>query len=293
MFIIYVGIASLRMKHVQEFESKSYALCREFKTSNTFVYQPVILTEKTKLLLLNIYVAKLRKLVQPRNLAPGREDPLFIAYNGASELLPGRLVQAYFRRKLNISVTITTIRGIIETEAAERLATGAITEQQRSAINSINGHSSIIANEYYVRTDMDAIVARGRAAMGEPSSGAAPLLHCDARSPPSTPAYPVDEWGLDHPDRYKTEGKARWTAEETDYLLAVADHLQSERGGHSYSRIMSDCLKRIKEDPSTRRIFHQRHIMSTDRLRAGYREPAAARASSVVAATALMPYADI
>jgi hypothetical protein len=260
------GVESLQYRHVQQFVNDGYALSGNFKTAETYVYQPVILSPLTKRLLLEVYIPFLRPLVQPtRSSSPARDDPLFLSYNGGSTVLPGRLVSAFFRRTLSISITITTIRGMIETDVAERLARGEISEAGRNAILEVNGHSQAIATEYYVANQFETTTRLAADAYGlasvVPSIG------------PIAPLE-VEQWGIDHPDRSITHdnSRARWTSEEKDYLLAVADDIISECGGTAPARLMSSCLKRIKEDQSTRRIFHRRHIMTTDRLRTGYRQ---------------------
>jgi hypothetical protein len=259
------GIASLKMKNIQEFTADGFALSSEFKTAATYVYQPVILAPATKRLLLEVYVPILRPMVEPvRQGNANRDDPLFLLYSGKSGILPGRLVQAFFRRTLDILLTITAIRGMIETEAEERLSRGEITQAERNSILDVNGHSGTVANEFYVRNEARNVAMQASGAFG--LSGLVPSMG------PVAPME-VEQWGLDHPDRAITsDRRARWTTEERDYLHAVIDAITSERGGAHHPRLMAACLRRIKEDKSTRRIFHKRHIMSTDRLRAGYRQ---------------------
>ena len=259
------GIASLKMKNIQEFTADGFALSSEFKTAATYVYQPVILAPATKRLLLEVYVPILRPMVEPvRHGDTNRDDPLFLLYSGKSGILPGRLVQAFFRRTLDILLTITAIRGMIETEAEERLSRGEITQAERNSILDVNGHSGTVANEFYVRNEARNVAMQASGAFG--LSGLVPSMG------PVAPME-VEQWGLDHPDRAITsDRRARWTTEERDYLHAVIDAITSERGGAHHPRLMAACLRRIKEDKSTRRIFHKRHIMSTDRLRAGYRQ---------------------
>ena len=259
------GVESLKYRHVQQFANDGYALSGNFKTAESYVYQPVILSPLTKRLLLEVYIPFLRPLVQPTRSVPARDDPLFLSYNGGSTVLPGRLVSAFFRRTLGISITITTIRGMIETDVAERLARGEISEAGRNAILEVNGHTQAIAKEYYVANQFESTTRLAADAYGlasvVPSIG------------PIAPLE-VEQWGIDHPDRSiaHDNSRARWTSEEKDYLLAAADDIITECGGIAPARLMKNCLVRIKEDQSTRRIFHKRHIMTTDRLRTGYRQ---------------------
>jgi hypothetical protein len=260
------GVESLQYRHVEQFISDGYALSGSFKTAETYTYQPVILAPLTKRLLLEVYIPFLRPLVQPqRGGSPARDDPLFFTYSGTSTVLPGRLVSSFFRRKLDIMITITTIRGMIETDVAERRARGEISEEGRNAILEVNGHSQAIAKEFYVTNQFETTTR-----LAAEAYGLASLV------PSMGPIAPleVEQWGIDHPDRsvINDKSRARWTPQEKEYLLAVADDIICECGGVAPERLMKNCLQRIKEDQSTRRIFHKRHIMTTDRLRTGYRQ---------------------
>jgi hypothetical protein len=257
------GIETLKIKHVDEFEKKGYALNNEFKTSETFKYQPVLLSSITRSLL-NIYLTWLRPSVSPKNAQPRPDDLIFLNFDGSNFTNISRLVSSYFRMKAGLKITTTTLRGIVETECARRRDCGEITEAQRTSISVIVGHGDKTAKDDYVRTDLDADVKRARLAFGVDMES----VVVEESLPSLLPK--VDEWGTDHPDRENT-GRARWTTEEKEYLQSLADSLLAENNELYKDRIVSECLKRIKADRTTRRIFHARHILDGGRLRAGYR----------------------
>jgi hypothetical protein len=259
------GVETLQMKHVDEFDKKGYALNKNFKTQETFVYQPVLLSTITRALL-NVYVIVLRPSVIPKNSKPRPDDLLFLSFSGAPFINLSLLVASYFRKKAGLRMTTTTLRGIVETECAARCAAGEISEAERTSISVIVGHSNKTAKDVYVRTDLDADVKRARLAFG------VDMESVDVEGEVSLPSLlpKVDEWGTEHPDRGNT-GKARWTAEEKEYLQSLAESLLAENNELYKDKLMSECLKRIKADRDTRCIFHARHILDGGRLRAGYR----------------------
>ena len=67
-------------------------------------------------------------------------DPLFL--NAAGEQFDGlgRRVQAFFEKR-GLSISVTTLRGVVETHAEQALNNGDISVRQRKAIHGILGHS--------------------------------------------------------------------------------------------------------------------------------------------------------
>ena len=237
-----------------ELMAVGYATANDFKNAMTFKLQAVIFGEKVKELFI-LYVTKLYKLVS-KTQEPQYEDPLWLTYDGAAECNIGRLVSRFFENELNIHITTTTIRSVVETTSAQQLENGSISVAQRAAVTAVNTHSSVIANDHYVRTELGRTVQLAKEAFagGIAVPAASPL-------PPPLP----EVWGADHPDGPDVQ-RARWTAAEKQYLKQVHAALLTAA---TKPRILSLCLRRIREDPCARAIFHVRHVMSTDRLKAG------------------------
>ncbi len=81
----------------------------------------------------------------------------------------------------------------------------------------------------------------------------------------TTSAPPL--WGVDHPQFSKENPKrVPWTAEETAYIGAWIDSQPAEV---SRERLATRCLAAIRKDPSAQRIFHQHHVLGSERLRNG------------------------
>jgi hypothetical protein len=75
---------------------------------------------------------------------------------------------------------------------------------------------------------------------------------------------PIDAmWGTEHID-YDKAGKASWSMEE---ILYIQDWFHSNR--YMEGQKCAALLKHIRSDKNAMPIFHQRHILKTDRLRAG------------------------
>ncbi len=107
------------------------------------------------LLLLRLYLDYIRP-----NILTQPNDPLFIGQSGG-RLRMGRLLTAYFKRKLSLSISSTTIRSIIETEAEGLLSTGDISSAERASVLSINGHTGATSAKYYQKRSLVEDAAAG------------------------------------------------------------------------------------------------------------------------------------
>ncbi len=255
------GIATLKLQHLGELKVKGYALNRQFKTAKQFMFQPVILSDLARPMI-QLYLEHVRPMVVPatRALHPG--DALWLNFEGEPYVNIGRLPLEYFRDQMGLRITTTTLRSMLETETQQKKDAGLITDAERDAICTVVGHSNATAHDYYVRMDMDVTVQNARRAYGM----TAVLGELEEAQP-----YVVEEWGTEHPDRYQT-GRCRWTHDEIDYLDSLANAILAENRALYAGRLMSECLRRIRADPETRRIFHARHVFDSARLRGGYRQ---------------------
>jgi hypothetical protein len=73
---------------------------------------------------------------------------------------------AFFNKSLNLHITSTTIRSLMETHADKMMKRGEITEEERTAVMTINGHSSSTTRNYYIRQDRAANIRNSRAIFG-------------------------------------------------------------------------------------------------------------------------------
>jgi hypothetical protein len=124
------------------------------KTGVQYGFQPVTMSEIT-LLLLALYIDYIRP-----NFLTEPNDPLFIGQSGA-KLRMGRLLTAYFKRKLSLNISSTIIRSLVETEAEGLLSSGAISSAERASVLSINGHTGATSVKFYQKRSLVEDVAAG------------------------------------------------------------------------------------------------------------------------------------
>ena len=81
----------------------------------------------------------------------------------------------------------------------------------------------------------------------------------------------VADWGSDHPAYGKMETeRANWTEQEIGYIVNCCERIVREKPEWKKT-IVAKCLRAIEKDPEAIKIFHKRHVLGSDRLRAGYR----------------------
>lgn len=104
----------------------------------------------------------------------------------------GNKVTAFFTQQLQLHITTTAIRSLVETTVDMAVKEGKVTEQQQKSVQSINGHTSQIARDYYIRQDRAQDVHLARIALAQATSSALPhglpLLRPPAVAQPFHPA---------------------------------------------------------------------------------------------------------
>ena len=121
-----------------------------FKTNYKYGFQPISVCDKTKQLL-KLYLTYLRPKAAKGYRLTRPKSPLFITWNGDIDEGIGRKVTSFFEDKNDLHMTSTAIRGLMETSAEEALLHGHITASQRASVSSINGHSSAVVKDYYLK----------------------------------------------------------------------------------------------------------------------------------------------
>jgi hypothetical protein len=156
------GIAQLSASAYDEFISSGYALAQKFKTSSTFGFQPVALSEKSCKLVMMYY--QLFRPVAEMN-AKQKCNRMWLNWNGTAmdngEL--GKHLTSFFKSQLQLHITTTTIRAIVETAAEDALKKGIIDGIKRAAISNVNGHSGATTQRHYVKNSRISDVHDGRA----------------------------------------------------------------------------------------------------------------------------------
>jgi hypothetical protein len=288
------GVMDMKYHQLQDLLHDGYANSTKFKTAQAFQYQSVT-SSGTFDFLLRIYAMHVRTCVVPLEENPAA--PLFLTYHGQPEDRLGKRLTTFFKRTMELHVTTTAIRSLVETMTDKMYIKGKITKEGKESVQHINGHSSRITQDYYVRRDQANMVAQARDVFSTPGTHAHPHL-CEKDLPhvqvlPRSPESAEEvrgwaqhqgcasagwarndrleaaNWGTAHPDYQSGGKKARWTTEEVQYIRRWCEH---DHGGYMYStNIVARCLAHILSDRAALPIFHPNHVLDSARLRHGYR----------------------
>jgi len=277
-----------------------------FKTNYKYGFQPISVCDKTKQLL-KLYLTYLRPKAAKGNRLTRPKSPLFITWNGDIDETIGRKVTSFFEDKNDLHMTSTAIRGLMETSAEEALLRGHITASQRASVSSINGHSSAVVKNYYLKIRARKDVQNARDAVRAFDT---PIANTDNRDNSIIVGnhlenhyddmaidedesdanainddsadledhllggYQITEyadWGTEHPDYNKPVGsKANWSKAELSYIRKSAKEMFTSNPRKT--NIVARILLKIKSDPLALPLFHARHVLKSDRLRPGYNQ---------------------
>jgi hypothetical protein len=139
-------MASLQLKDSHQMLDRGYATTDKFKTRQKFQLQPVTLSlECTSIF--QFYLKHIRPQVA-RSSDP--EDPLWLSYNGKIGK-PGLCVKNFFKKTMQLTISTTGIRDLVETEVAKLSDQGRISTSVRNAVMSINGHGGQTTQDYYIQ----------------------------------------------------------------------------------------------------------------------------------------------
>jgi len=155
------GVESLKLDQGLEMAEFTFAMSDAFKTRSKYGYQPVTVGQTSRPLLLT-YLERVRPQVSLSNNA-GRE-PLWLTFHGQPEMGVGRRVSSFFMRTLKLTITITSIRALVETEMQQKVLEQKATPVMCDAVKNINGHSSATVQAHYILQQRRADVYNSRAA---------------------------------------------------------------------------------------------------------------------------------
>lgn len=289
------GLTSLSFKQAKELVEEGQATTNKFKTNIKYGYQ-VVLVNDCILPLIQIYLKHFRPKIIQHDVENMSEPhaPLWLNFDGTQDDKIGRRVTNFFQRHLHIHINTTRIRGLVENESQAMFNTGKITQEQRTSIQNLNGHTSQITTDYYLKTSRLSDGNNVRNVLlteddRNEASNVSNLLENDNDMAP-TPTQSVtpnrldfnedidnqysvfmnSSWGKDHPDYTRSrDDRAQWTSDEIDYIAnwIETSNLTNIKGNNVASR----CLKHILKDNYARRIFHARHIINSGRFAHGVR----------------------
>jgi hypothetical protein len=271
------GLQSLQLKHADKLLEQGFVLSKSFKTKGSWLYQPVTISKQSGKLL-RYYVTKLRP--QVCNVV-SQNDPLWVNWYGNAELDIGSLVTKYFRKHLDLHITTTTIRSLVETQAQELFEQGVITQADRESISNINGHSSRIARMYYVERDRVKDVCNTRnlfrhivATEDNAPDSCFNAVEFGGVEWPKQAIHDYCNWGVQHPDYTKNTKRAKWSRAELEYICDWMKGRLLTKVKHGNLQTVSALWYYITRGPGKEQaqlIFHSNHILDSARLRHGYR----------------------
>jgi hypothetical protein len=304
------GLNDMRVDQYKNFRDEGHAETNKFKTKAAHGYQFVIVGSISFSLL-----AQYMEIFRPvavRNFVPTRDypaitDAMWITWDGAPDNTGPRITQ-WIRNVMGLKMSSNKLRSLVETTSHRLAKEGKITPQARAAVCGINGHTSQVARNYYVREDRVEEVNTARDALGPAmfntdinvfgpvSSLSAGLptrcgdesdssdeeegrkgsehrrrsLKCATEKWPKRDTLQAADWGKDHPDYNKQLVKFSWSDPEITHIVNWCEAKVAENPA-AKAMIVSKCLKALQQDPEALKIFHVNHVLDSARLRAGYR----------------------
>jgi hypothetical protein len=272
------GVKSLQYGQSDELLQHGFVFSKDFKTKGTWIYQPVMISKFSSRLLRH-YVTYIRPMITKEEI-PNAHDPLWIDWNGNQDVDVGEFVTRYFRKQLNLHITTTSIRSMVETQAQQLRDNGVISEAQRESICHINGHSLQTAQLYYIERDriqdvnntrqfFEHIVSQGNGDFDKEKYSVLEFAGVEWAQPRQ---YEYHDWGTEHPDYNKGGNRAQWTNEELKFISDWYDDrvVKAIRGN---LRMVSDFWNYIHGQGLQQAlpIFHSNHVLNSTRLRHGFR----------------------
>jgi len=241
-----------------EMLTTGHAHSKNFKTVNKYGYQPVILSSISKRILqfYLTYYRPISSVKSPLLLLPYSTDTQAVSVS--------REVKRFFKNA-GYTTTTTALRTLIETLAETMLRNNEISVDTRMGITNINGHSSQTCTDYYNLMDRNQDVRASRSMFNAviPS-----LANDDIAQDAKYCSNKHIIFGRDHPAAHVVGKKVTWSADEKEYLkiwkqkhvIATGDEIKA----------LPRCLHQIYEDEAAHPIFHEHHVLNSQRLRHGY-----------------------
>jgi hypothetical protein len=285
------AVTTMLVGKYRELRDRGFYLSNDFKTQSQFGYQPV-----TAGYLFLLFLEKYVKYVRPKMLEKDT-DFLFIDIDG-STMDMGRRLTAYFEHKMQLHITTNTIRSLVETEADSLLRQGLLSPVAREAVMNVNGHSSRITTDFYVRRDREKDVKNAFQAFKSMNANYLPIPNpnieekdfeiqsdIDDQSPVMLNFSTQQNFSPSmqmqtnlQPDLSSTETsnvadtlpaspmRIKWKECEINYVGEWCMRTLKANPANT-TNIVARCLKHIKETPHVKAMFHTNHILNSTRLK--------------------------
>ena len=158
------GFEGLTMEHIPALLAQGHTLSTTFKTKAKYGYQPIIATDLV-IEIMRFYIDEVRPTAL-KNIRLAPEQPavtnsVWLKFDGSPDK-PGRRLTDFFQRTMQLHVTTTTLRGLMETETKKAETRGEITTAERISVQNVNGHTGAVVKDFYLRQDRSADAAAAR-----------------------------------------------------------------------------------------------------------------------------------
>jgi len=258
----------LQLTQMDDFRIKGFTTSEFFKTHSKYGYQ-LILTDERLLKATEIYVKTFRPVAVRNARRKGLKsslDLLWLTYEGEQHRQIGKFVTKLFST-YDFHITTCDLRSLTETKANDAMLAGTMSAAQREAITDLNGHSSQVTKDYYLKTDRVSQSTAGREGFARMLGKSSESLDEPNRWPEEYIAD-IPVYGERHPDKNNDINKrARWTREEVGFVGTwIKGYLKENPRA---TRLLSKLLNHIWTTPSCHAIFHPRHVLTATRLKSG------------------------
>ena len=236
----------------------SFAITNKFKTSAKFGLQAVSLGDIPREIL-NIY----KEFVRPVICAGQQESELsalFVRYDGEPDKDVGRHI-INFSHQIGFHISSNNIRSMVEINADTRHSKGEITSEQLAAVTRSSSHSSEAVKEYYLLKNLSTTIETARGAIDWRNK--LPLKSLATRH------TVIKDWGTNHPEYKSEKTRIKFSDDELFYMRNLYSKFNIDNRSLKLFTA-AYALSAIKNDPNATAIFHERHVLTTDRLRTGY-----------------------
>jgi hypothetical protein len=251
------GIMQMKLKDVQNLLT-AVVFTDQLKNAAYFRFQGVCLGDVAREIL-SIYVSNIRPFAAIGKINDP-ESALFVKFGGEQDCDPGRYITS-FSHTIGLHITSTGIRSMVEIEVDSKYKRGEITSEQRKAVSDSSNHSSQIVKDHYIKIDLTKSLEIARGAVDWRNNQ--PLMPLAEMTPAE-----VKVWGTEHPNFGDNKTRIKFSESERRYLMELhTNYTENNTSLNSFS--VSYALNHIKKDPIATAIFHERHVLSVDRLRTG------------------------
>lgn len=174
----------------------------------------------------------------------------------------GVCLKKWMMDNLELNFGSTNFRSLHDTAAANAYRAGIIDRHERDALICANGHSLDTSKLYYQRLDATADSISAHEAYVKLHGGAPPEISSQQA------AVQLPSFGEHHSNQNPNCQRVRWDEEEIAILEAITTRLKV----HSPKQLMKLALEEIQGNEEFRKVFHKRHVATTGRLSAGYKQ---------------------